>query len=298
MSDWAGIDEFVAVAQAGSFGGGARVLGVSPTHVSRSIMALERRVQAQLFHRTTRTVRLTDTGRVFLEHCTRIIRERDEAIALINEQGEPHGDLRVTCSTAMGERFIAPILRDMAMRYPQLSISINLSNRVVDLIAEGFDLAIRTGNLADSRLIATRVASRTLYTCASHAYLAEAPPLQTVQDLAHHNCLEGSSSMWRFRVDGADITHRPKGGFRCNSGHAVMEACLAGMGVCQLPEFYVLPHLQSGKVAVVLGDYKIDDEPIWAVYPRHRHLLPKIRLVVERLRQELGDAIKRPAELF
>lgn len=298
MSDWAGIDEFVAVAQSGSFGGGARVLGVSPTHVSRSIMALERRVQALLFHRTTRTVRLTDTGRVFLEHCERIIRERDEAIALINEQGEPHGDLRVTCSTAMGERFIAPILRDMAMLYPRLNISINLSNRVVDLIAEGFDLAIRTGNLADSRLIATRVASRTLYTCASPAYLAEAPPLRTVQDLAQHNCLEGISSTWRFRVDGKDFVHRPKGRFRCNSGYAVMEACLAGMGVCQLPEFYVLPHLDSGKVSVVLSNYQTDDEPIWAVYPQHRHLLPKIRLVIERLRQELGEAIKRPTEIF
>ncbi|MDQ4419089.1 LysR family transcriptional regulator [Sphingobium sp. DEHP117] len=298
MSNWAGIEEFVAVAQAGSFGGGARALGVSPTHVSRSIMALERRVQALLFHRTTRTVRLTDTGRVFLEYCERIIRERDEAIALINEQGEPHGDLRVTCSTAMGERFIAPILRDMAMLYPQLSISINLSNRVVDLIAEGFDLAIRTGNLADSRLIATRVASRTLYTCASPAYLAEASPLRTVQDLAQHNCLEGSSSTWRFRVDGKDIIHRPKGRFRCNSGYAVMEACLAGMGVCQLPEFYVLPHLDSGKVAVVLSDYQTNDEPIWAVYPQHRHLLPKIRLVIERLRQELGEVIKRPTEIF
>lgn len=298
MSDWAGIDEFVAVAQVGSFGGGAKVLGVSPTHVSRSIMALERRVQAQLFHRTTRTVRLTDTGRVFLEHCARIIRERDEAIALINEQGEPHGELRVTCSTAMGERFIAPLLRDIAMLYPRLSISIDLSNRLVDLIAEGFDLAIRTGNLADSRLIATRVASRTLYTCASPTYLSSAKPLNTVRDLSGHHCLEGSSSSWRFTVDGEDMTYRPKGRFRCNSGHAVMEACLAGMGVCQLPEFYVLPYLESGDIVLVLEDYRTKDEPIWAVYPQHRHLLPKIRLVIERLRADLGEAIKKPQELF
>ena len=298
MSDWAGIDEFVAVAHAGSFGGGAKVLGVSPTHVSRSIMALERRVQAQLFHRTTRTVKLTDTGRVFLEHCARIIQERDEAIALINEQGEPRGELRIPCSTAMGERFIAPILRNLAMQHPQLSISIDLSNRLVDLIAEGFDIAIRTGNLADSRLIATRVASRTLYTCASPDYLANAIPLKVVADLANHACLEGSSPTWRFRIDAENVTHRPKSRFQCNSGYAVMEACLAGMGICQLPEFYVLPYLESGEISLVLEDFRTEDEPIWAVYPQRRHLLPKIRLVVERLKLELSDAIKRPRTYF
>lgn len=163
MSEWDGIDEFVAVATIGSFGGGARAIGASPTHVSRSIMALEQRVQAQLFHRTTRSVRLTDTGRVFLEHCTRIKQERDEAIALISERGEPRGELRVTCSTAMGERFVAPILWRYAQENPNLSITIELSNHIVDLVAEGFDLAIRTGTLADSRLIRTRVASRRVY---------------------------------------------------------------------------------------------------------------------------------------
>jgi len=293
MSNWNGIDEFVAVATAGSFGGGAKALGVSATHVSRSVMALEQRVQAQLFNRTTRSVRLTDTGRVFLEHCARMIEERDEAIAMINELGEPQGELRVTCSTAMGERFIAPILRQFALMHPRLSIHIELSNRLVDLVAEGYDIAVRTGNLADSRLIGSRVASRTLYTCAAPEYLEKAGCPATVDDLASHQCIAAAAPAWKFKIDGKHQSYRPKGRFQCNSGNAVIDACTAGMGICQLPEFYVLPLLQSGKVELVLDDFRADDEPIWAVYPQRRHLLPKIKNVVAFLRQELGPSMNR-----
>lgn len=293
MSNWNGIDEFVAVATTGAFGAGAKSLNLSPTHVSRAIMALEQRVQAQLFYRTTRTVRLTDTGRVFLEHCLRMTHERDEAIAMINEVGEPQGELRVTCSTAMGERFVAPILQRYATQHPRLSVTLDLSNRLVDLIAEGYDLAIRTGHLADSRLIGARVASRTLYTCAAPAYLAKAGRLKVIGDLNHHECLATPSLAWQFMADGKPQLYRPKGRFRCNSGHAIINACVAGMGICQLPEFYVLPFLRSGEVELVLDDYRPADEPIWAVYPKRRHLLPKIKNVVECLRQELGDAMSR-----
>lgn len=291
MSEWDGIDEFVAVATIGSFGGGAKAIGVSPTHVSRSIMALEQRVQAQLFHRTTRTVRLTDTGRVFLEHCSRIKQERDEAIALISERGEPRGELRVTCSITMGERFVAPILWRYAQENPNLSITIELSNHIVDLVAEGFDLAIRTGALADSRLIRTRVASRRVYTCASPEYLKSAKRLNAISDLAHHECIIGTGTTWHFQIRGKEHLHKPKGRFRCNSGQAVVDACLAGIGICQLPEFYVQASLENGQLVPVLENFRPADEPIWAVYPQRRHLLPKIRNAVERLSVELKSAM-------
>lgn len=291
MSQWDGIDEFVAVAVAGSFIGGAKALHASATHVSRAVMMLEQRVQAQLFHRTTRSVRLTDTGRVFLDHCTRMVQERDEAIALINERGEPQGELRVACSTAMGELFISPILRRYTMANPRLSVTIEMSNRLVDLVAEGFDLAIRTGALADSRLIATRIASRAYYTCAAPAYLATMPAIERIEDLAFHQCICGTNDAWYFKRDDQPVLHRPRGRFRCNSGHAVVDACLAGMGVCQLPDFYVLPHIRAGTLSVVLEPFRADDEPIWAVYPQRRHLLPKIRNVVEMLRRDLGNAM-------
>lgn len=292
MSRWDGIDEFIAVATTSSFTRAAKAIGMSPTHVSRSIIALEQRVQAQLFHRTTRTVRLTDTGRVFLERCERIAQERDEAIALIGEKGEPQGELRVTCSTAMGERFVAPIIRRFAMPYPKLNVTIDLSNRIVDLVAEGYDLGIRTGIVSDARLIAARVASRTLHTCAAPSYLAQAGTPRSVGELSAHQCIAGTSAAWHFADSGVEQVYHPKGRFRCNSGQAVIEACVSGLGICQLPDFYILPYLRHGMVERIMDDFQPEDEPIWAVYPQRRHLLPKIQGVVESLQHELAAAMR------
>jgi DNA-binding transcriptional LysR family regulator len=291
MRGWDGIDEFVAIAGAGSFKGGADALGLSTTHVSRAVARLEARLQTPLFHRTTRSVRLTDTGRLFFDHCSRIVTERDEAIALISEGAEPQGDLRITCSTAMGERFIAPLVRQFATRHSKISVTIDLTNRLVDLIAEGYDLAIRTGDLPDSRLIGTRIASRTLYTCAAPAYLDRHGRPGSVADLARHECLIGTATQWRFRSWGRTESIRPRGRWRCNSGAAVVEAAMAGMGICQLPEFYVLPHIASGALEQILPDLTPEDEPIWAVYPQRRHLLPKISGLLELLRHELPVAL-------
>lgn len=292
IAGWEGIDEFVTVAEAGSFTAGAAVFGASVTHMSRVIGRLETRVQAQLFHRTTRSVRLTDTGRVFLDHCQRIVMERDEAIAMISESGEPQGELRLTCSTALGERFVAPIVRRYCEAHPKIQVTIELSNRLVDLVAEGFDLAIRTGTLADSRLIGTRIAARTLFTCAAPRYLDGAGRPRHVTDLAGHQCLTGSGTNWHFKVGGREHVFRPKGRWRCNSGAAVAEAAIAGMGLCQLPEFYILPHLATGDLELVLDQFRPDDEPIWAVYPQRRHMLPKIRRLVSLLAEELPSALR------
>ena len=264
---------------------------MSTTHVSRSIMALEQRLQAQLFHRTTRTVRLTDTGRIFLERCERIAQDRDEAIALVGDHGDLLGELRVTCSTALGERFVAPIIRRFAMQHPRLNVIIELSNRVIDLVGEGFDLAIRTGSVSDARLMATQVASRSLYTCAAPSYLASAGRPKRIEDLAAHECIAGTAATWHFKVGEHEIIHRPRGRFRCNSGHAVMEACVSGLGICQLPDFYVLPYLKHGMVELLFDDLQPNDEPIWAVYPQRRHLSQKVQQVVNCLVHELGPAI-------
>jgi DNA-binding transcriptional LysR family regulator len=291
MSEWDGIDEFVAVATTNSFTKAARAIGMSPTHMSRSIGELERRVQTLLFNRTTRTVSLTDAGRVFFEHCQRLVSERDEAIALIGEQGEPQGELKVSCSTSMGERFVAPIIRRLAIQHPKLSVSIDLSNGIVDLVGDGFDLAIRTGEIKDGRLLGTLVAERRFYTCASPDYLSRRGQPQTVQDLSAHECIRGTNSSWHYLVAGEDVHHRPDGRFRCNSGQAVIEACVAGLGICQLPEFYVLPFLRHGMVSLILEDCRPKDEPIWAVYPRRRHLMPKIHAAIAALKLELGPTM-------
>lgn len=210
---------------------------------------------------------------------------------MVGEGSEPQGELRVTCSTAMGERFLAPIIRRFCESHPQLSVSIELNNRLVDLVGEGFDLAIRTGTLADSRLIGTRIASRTHFTCAGPGYLARRGIPQQVSDLGQHDCLAGTATTWHFKVGGEEYLHRPQGRWRCNSGTAVVDAALADMGICQLPEFYVLPHISSGKLRPILNEFQPDGEPIWAVYPQRRHLLPKISRLVELLRAELPIAM-------
>ncbi len=288
MSKWDGIDEFIAVASASSFTKAARAIGMSPTHVSRAVGQLEQRLQTLLFNRTTRMVSLTDAGRVFFDHCQRIAAERDEAVALITDRGEPQGNLKVTCSTSMGVRYVAPIVRRLAVEHPKLNVEIELTNRVVDLVAEGFDLAVRTGEILDGRLTSRMVATRRFYTCASPDYLARNGRPETVEDLALHDCIAGTNANWHYRISGQEVHHKPAGRFRCNSGQAVVEACIAGLGICQLPEFYVLPHLKHGMVALLLEDFRPEDEPISAVYARRQHLLPKIQVAIDALMLELG----------
>ena len=286
-SGWSGIDEFVAVAKAGSFTGGASALGVSTTHASRAIARLEARLDTRLFHRTTRAVSLTNTGRAFFEQCERIVTERDDAVASISERGDPHGELRLTCSTAMGERYIAPIVRQFCEQHPKLRVTIELTNRVVDLIGEGIDIGIRTGQLTDPRLTRTRIAERSLLTCASPAYLRDHGTPAAIEELMGHECLVGTATHWRFQRDGSEHLFQPHGRFQCNSGTAVVEAAVAGFGICQLPEFYVLKHLASGALVPLLDHCRPPNEPIWAVYSERRHLLPKISRFVELLKQEL-----------
>jgi DNA-binding transcriptional LysR family regulator len=263
---WDGMDEFVAVAMMGSFAKGAKHLNASTSQVSRAVARLEGRLSTPLFYRTTRNVSLTDTGRVLFERCREVIDQRNEILDSVIGGSLPQGELRVTCSTAIGAR-------------------------VVDLVGEGFDLAIRTGNLSDSRLIATRVASRRLYLCAAPQYLSGVRTPMTINDLNAHNCLVGNAATWHFAVGGVDQAFRPKGRWTCNSGEAVLEAALAGLGICQLPEFYVLPFLADGSLQPLLESYRPKEEPIWAVYPQRRHLLPKVRVLVERLQHDLAPAL-------
>jgi len=255
-------------------------------------MRLETRLQRQLFNRTTRAVHLTDTGRAFLDHCRRIITDRDEAFALMSEGTEPQGDLRVTCSTPMGEKFIAPLARQFALDHPKVNVTLELTNHLVDIVADGFDLAIRTGQLADSRLIGTRIASRTLHTCAAPKYLRSRAAPRRVSDLSQHDCLIGTAATWHFQRGNREELFRPKGRWRCNNGTAVKDAAVAGMGICQLPDFYVLREIADGRLITVLEECQPEPEPIWALYPQRRHLSPKVNSFIELLRSALPPALR------
>jgi len=281
----------IAIASSGSFVAAAKSLGVSTSHISRAIARLEANIQTSVFLRTTRKVHLTETGRALLDQFRRIVEERDEALASASSLGEPRGGLRITCSTALGERFVAPIVRKYTEAHSGLRVSLQLSNHVVDLIAEGYDLAIRTGHLADSRLVTTKIALRRLYVCAAPAYLAAHGTPKDIDELGSHECLVGSSPAWHFLKGGQEYTVRPSGRWQCNSGLALADAAIAGMGICQLPEFYVAPFIEDGRLVPLLEKYRPRDEAVWAVYPQRRHLMPKIRSLVDLLRHDLGRAM-------
>ena len=291
MRDWIGIEEVVAIADAGSFAGAARALGTSTSHVSRSVAKIEQKLQGELFHRTTRKVGLTDLGRTLVEHFRRIIQDRDEAMAWASGNGEPHGEIRISCSTALGERFVAPIVRRFAQQFPAVSVTMDLSNRMVDIVAEGYDLAIRTGQLGDPRLTGVRLASRKLILCAALDYVERRGLPQSIDALGEFDCLVGSAQIWHFRDQGQEIMYRPAGRWRCNSGVAVLDAVLAGMGICQLPEFYLKDHM-GRELVELLPEHRVADEPIWGAYSRRRHLTPKLQRLIARLAEELGPALE------
>ncbi|MER0044149.1 LysR substrate-binding domain-containing protein [Pseudomonas sp. MGal98] len=290
MNRWEGLDEFVAVAECGQFTAAAERLGLSSSQVSRQIARLEERLHTRLFYRTTRKVALTEAGQTFLQHCQRLQDAREEALNAIGDLGgEPKGLLRMTCAVAYGERFIVPLVTTFAARHPRLSVDIELSNRTLDLVQDGFDIAIRLGRLQDSRMLATRLAPRRMYLCASADYLQRYGRPHSLSELARHNCLIGSSDVWTFQLEGREASQRVNGNWRCNSGQAVLDAALAGLGLCQLPDYYVLEHLRSGALVSLLDNHQPPNTAVWALYPQQRHLSPKVRQLIDALRYGLAQ---------
>lgn len=287
---WDGIEEVVAVADTGSFAGAARTLASSTSHISRAVARLESRLDAPIFYRTTRTVHLTDFGRTLVEQFRRIIEDRNEAFGWARSDGEPEGEIKLSCSTTLGERFVVPIVRDFAQRFPRVSIAMDLSNRLVDLVAEGYDLAIRTGHRADSRLGVIKLASRKLVVVASTEYVRTRGHPTEIDDLERFDCLVGSTPLWHFQEGGTERSFAPKGRWHCNNGHAVLDAALAGMGICQLPQFY-LHGKGNGKLVELLEAFQAPHEPIWAVFPQRRHLAPKIRHLIAALQNQLANLL-------
>ncbi|MDE3736211.1 MULTISPECIES: LysR substrate-binding domain-containing protein [Pseudomonas] len=290
MSRWEGLDEFVAVAESGQFTAAAERLGISSSHVSRQIARLEERLQTRLFYRSTRKVALTEAGQTFLQHCQRLMDAREEALRAVSDlTSEPKGLLRLTCAVAYGERFIVPLVNEFMARHPQLRVDIELSNRALDLVHEGLDLAIRLGRLQDSRLVATRLAPRVMYLCAAPSYLERYGRPHSLSELARHNCLVGSADHWDFLQQGREHAIRIHGNWRCNSGQAVLDAALRGFGLCQLPDYYVLEHLRSGALVSLLEQHRPPNTAVWALYPQQRHLSPKVRQLVDLLKEGLAE---------
>ncbi|MDX1804364.1 MAG: LysR family transcriptional regulator [Alcanivorax sp.] len=284
MQHWDRIEAFVEVVRRGAFVDAARHLGVSSSHVSRLVARLETQLGTQLLYRTTRRLTLTDAGTVYFEHCGQLFDGFQEALTAISDyQQQPTGVLRLTCATTFGERFIAPLVNDFLAAHRQLSVQMDFTNRRVDIVDEGFDVAIRTGALPDSSLIARKLCRRREYVVGSADYFQRHARPHTLGELSRHNCLQGSAQQWTFDVDDQHRHWRVQGNWRANSGVALLDAARKGLGLVQLPDYYVEADLQSGRLVSVLDQYACTHTAVWVVYPRHRHLSPKVRQFVDFL---------------
>ncbi|MEN2750315.1 LysR family transcriptional regulator [Psychrobacter sp. FBL11] len=289
---WDGISEFVYVAEYESFTRAAKELGISTAQVSRQISALEKRLSIKLLYRTTRKVTLTEEGRVFYQHCRGVLDGLDAAEqAVSNLQSKPQGRIKLTAPVTYGEQQLLPLVNDFMVQYSDIEVTAFLSNQKIDLVDGGYDLAIRIGKLSDSTMMAKKLSRRTNFVCAAPAYLKKYGIPNTLSDLSQHNCLLGTRDYWHFidndkhadkEVD-KEKNMRVSGTVQYNSGHSLVDAALKGLGIVQLPDYYVQQYLASGELVSLLDNYREPEESIWAVYPHNRHLSPKIRLLVDYL---------------
>ena len=288
MANWEGVSEFVAVAETNSFTGAANKLKTSVAQISRRVSALEERLAVKLLHRTTRKVSLTEAGQLYYQQCKHLVEGLELAeLAVTQMQAEPKGVLKVTAPVTYGEMNLAPLLHQFLEKYPQVNLDLILTNQKLDLIEQGVDVAIRLGRLQDSSLIAKRLSSRQLYVCATPDYLSRYGVPHTLSELNRHQCLVGTYDHWRFKVEGQARTLKVTGRIACNSGFVLLDAALKGMGLTQLPDYYVMEHLENGRLVEVLSNLKDDREGVWALYPENRLLSPKVRLMLDYLAEHL-----------
>lgn len=281
---WQGICEFTAVAESGNFTQAAKKLLISTAQVSRQVSELEQRLSTKLFYRTTRKVTLTEEGQLFYQQCRSILDGLEVAErSLTNLQSTPQGKIRISAPVTYGERHIIPLINQFLLQYPQVEIEVQLSNQRIDLIEEGFDLAIRLGQLNDSSLIAKRISSRQHFLCASPSYIEQHGKPETINDLKQHNCLLGSADFWLF----ADKKVRISGNLRCNSGLGLVDAALKGIGIVQLPEYYIAEHINTGELITLLEQQQRAEEGIWALYPQNKYLASKVKLLINFLQENL-----------
>ncbi|MFB9213814.1 LysR family transcriptional regulator [Vibrio sinaloensis] len=289
MANWEGVSEFVGVAETQSFTAAAKKLDTSVAQVSRRISSLEERLAVKLFNRTTRRVSLTEAGQLYYQQCKQLVEGLELAeLAVTQMQSTPKGLLKVTAPVTFGEQQLAPLLHQFLERYPQVDLDLMLTNQKLDLIEMGVDVAIRLGRLQDSSLIAKRLSSRQLFVCASPSYLEQYGEPHTLSELSHHQCLVGSVDYWRFRDSKSEKSLRVSGRIHCNSGYALLDAAIRGLGLVQLPDYYVQPALESGELVEVLSNYRDEREGIWALYPQNRNLSPKVRLLIDYLAEQLS----------
>ncbi len=288
------METFLRVVERGGFTAAAEDVGLSRAMVSKHIQDLEEHLGARLLNRTTRRVSLTEIGRVYYERCVQIVAEISETEDAVGElQARPRGRLRVNAPVSFGALHLAASLADYMAAFPEVVVELTLNDRMVDLVEDGFDLAIRIGRLADSSLIARRLAPCRMVVCAAPPYLdTRGMPLHP-DDLAGHNCLGypygQSRDEWPFEGPDGPVSVPVRGTLQANNGDVLRVAALRGAGIVLIPTFIVGPDVAAGLLRCVLPGYKVPELAIHAVYPHSRHLSPKVRSFVDFLVPRYGD---------
>ena len=294
MFDLADLRVFVRTADLGSLSGAARALRMPKSSASRSLARLEAAAGAALVERSTRHLRLTDAGRLLQRHAQRILDDVGEAEnALAGHVGVPRGTLRVSVGFTFAVGPLAPMLPGFLARYPEVRVALSIDNRNIDLLAEDFDVAIRIGPLRDSDLIARRLTSIALWTCASPAYLAARGTPVTVADLRSHELIGrvDRKSAWRFRAPGGAVQEVEVVPGTVIPEPAVLKPVLiGGAGIGRLPEFYAADAVTDGTLVRLLPKYEDDSVDVHALYPSHRSLSAKVRVFIDALAEHLRMA--------
>ncbi|PWC13900.1 LysR substrate-binding domain-containing protein [Brenneria corticis] len=293
MDSLNGLVAFVRAAQSQSFVAAAERIGISASAVGKSVARLEEKLNVRLFNRSTRRISLTDEGQLFFERCQHIVAQLEEAEQeLVRISAVPRGKLRIT-APAIGYRMLLPHLPEFRQRYPEVELDLDFSDRMVDMINEGFDIAIRSGELISSQMMSRRLGPFRFVIVGSPAYFADRPPPQTPQALQQHACLRyrfPNNGQWQeWDIDDTSPVALPLA-LSSNNLESLLQAALQGLGIAYVPEFIVRDYLASGELVSVLAPYLKDAGKFSVVWPSSRHMLPKVRVFIDFLseKQVLG----------
>jgi DNA-binding transcriptional LysR family regulator len=287
------IKVFVQVVESGSFSAASERLGISRAAASKYISQLEEHLGGRLLNRTTRHVSTTESGRMYFERCKEILHIMEEADDMVSGlSGTPKGTLRISAPSLFAERHVMPLISDFTKMYPGVKVEIMVSDRYVDLVDEGYDLAIRVSGSEDSDLIARRLARCRHVLIASPDYLKNAPPLTNPEDLANHACLlyaytEGGR--WPLSKNGTDHSVKITPVMTSNNPGVLLEAAIAGMGISIMPTFIASDAIRRGDVQVVLEGFVSLDLDIYAVYTSRHYLPAKIKVFIDFLKERIND---------
>ena len=287
---------FLRVLDLGSISAAARTLDLSPAVASQRLKRLEEALGVRLLQRSTRQLKVTPEGAALAERGRPLIEDLEALTSDLRQSAEEvSGTLRVTLPAAFGRQYISPLMPEFLARHPRLRLSIDLSDAMQDLVAEGFDLGLRIGTLEDSSLIAKRLADNRRVLCASPDYLERRGAPGTPGDLEQHDCLlmvgaKGPRDRWTLlSPDGSETTVRVRGPFESNMGEVVRDAALAGLGISPHSTWHVCDDLKAGRLELVLPDYRIPDSAIYAVMPQRRLMLPRVRAFIDFVVEKFGD---------